>query len=444
MKKIPVKYVFGIGLLVVITIASKTFSGQNLAFFGQLRADSPNSNQQVALKMQASAEGSTNDNNTVAIIEHPLVATTKSLSVATLKCAPRPPSGRVVNVMAEGAVGNGKTDDTQAIQNAIDKVAGSGGIVLIPGGTYLIDAVTHLKPKSDMTLKMEQGAVLKAMPNNKENYGIITIKNVANVNIIGGIVQGERDQHQGKTGEWGMGVELYGSKNVVIENVISKDNWGDGFYINDEATNTSFCGVVADNNRRQGMSVISADGILVQDSVFQRTNGTEPMAGIDIEPNKNTNVSNVRILNNLVMHNEGSGIVSSVSDDANGSASVKNVVIDSNTVVNNGKIGAYSAGIYLNRQVDQKVTNNTVSNNFQDGIGVVSESTRNLIRGNTTNSNGNHKDIKFGSGILTYKASGNFIENNSAHSNVKFDILDFNGKNSVKTNNAGTVKSGWP
>ena len=116
MKKIPVKYAFGIGLLVVITIASKTFSGQNLAFFGQLRADSPSSNQQVVLKTQASVEGGTNDNHTVAIIEHPLVVTTKSLSVATLKCAPRPPSSREVNVMAEGAVGNGKTDDTQAIQ----------------------------------------------------------------------------------------------------------------------------------------------------------------------------------------------------------------------------------------------------------------------------------------------------------------------------------------
>ncbi len=42
---------------------------------------------------------------------------------------------QVFNVKDYGALGNGTTDDTAAIQSAIDAVAANGGKVLIPGGT---------------------------------------------------------------------------------------------------------------------------------------------------------------------------------------------------------------------------------------------------------------------------------------------------------------------
>lgn len=48
------------------------------------------------------------------------------------------------NVLAYGARGDGVTDDTAAIQNAIDaKNAAGGGSVLLPGGTYLVTGLTH-------------------------------------------------------------------------------------------------------------------------------------------------------------------------------------------------------------------------------------------------------------------------------------------------------------
>ncbi|NJN00443.1 MAG: right-handed parallel beta-helix repeat-containing protein, partial [Aquincola sp.] len=59
--------------------------------------------------------------------------------------------------------------------------------------------------------------------------------------------------------------------------------WGDGFYV-EGAKDTKFCGVTADNNRRQGLSIVEANGVLVTDSVFKNTRGTRPSAGIDLEP----------------------------------------------------------------------------------------------------------------------------------------------------------------
>jgi Pectate lyase superfamily protein len=50
-----------------------------------------------------------------------------------------PPGGRTVSVKDFGARGDGMTDDTQAIQTAINSL-GAGGIVHVPAGTYLLNS----------------------------------------------------------------------------------------------------------------------------------------------------------------------------------------------------------------------------------------------------------------------------------------------------------------
>jgi hypothetical protein len=50
-------------------------------------------------------------------------------------CVVEPKSPLVVNVRDKGAKGDGRSDDTESIQTAIDEVAGTGGTVLVPGGT---------------------------------------------------------------------------------------------------------------------------------------------------------------------------------------------------------------------------------------------------------------------------------------------------------------------
>ena len=55
-------------------------------------------------------------------------------------------SGDMYNVKAFGATGDGITNDVGAIQAAIDAANGSGGgIVFIPGGTYIIASTLVLK-----------------------------------------------------------------------------------------------------------------------------------------------------------------------------------------------------------------------------------------------------------------------------------------------------------
>jgi polygalacturonase len=68
-----------------------------------------------------------------------------------------PPPAPIHDVRKYGAVGDGKTYDTQALQKAIDACAGTGGSVLLAKGTFLTAVLTI---KGGMTLYIAPDAVL--------------------------------------------------------------------------------------------------------------------------------------------------------------------------------------------------------------------------------------------------------------------------------------------
>jgi hypothetical protein len=183
--------------------------------------------------------------------------------------------------------------------------------VLIPDGIYRVgvEKSDHLKLNSDMTLKLAPKAVLKAFPAKSGNYVLLDIAEATNVTVTGGTLEGERFEHKGKSGEGGMGIRiLRGAKGITISGVTAKNMWGDGFYVK-SASDVTFCAVTAAGNRRQGLSIIDADNILVTNSVFRDTHGTRPSAGIDMEPDRrDQKVSGARILNSQFIDNQGAGI----------------------------------------------------------------------------------------------------------------------------------------
>jgi hypothetical protein len=77
---------------------------------------------------------------------------------------------------------------------------------------------------------------------------------------------------------------------------------------------------------------------LIDSCILTNTNGTKPMAGIDIEPDKDT-AQNITIQNSLLAYNKGNGI----EIYANRSSVVQNVMVKNNFIHNN----AY--GGYLTR-----------------------------------------------------------------------------------------------
>jgi polygalacturonase len=248
----------------------------------------------------------------------------------------------VVDVATFGAKGDGVTDDTKALQDAIDKVAaGGGGTVVIPPGKYMINTDTSLKLRSRVHLVLaDTNTHLVAIPNDTGRYYVVLIREVSDASITGGRIIGERYQHTGTTGEWGMGIGIYrGSRNIRISNIRVSDCWGDGVICAGTAAlpceYVTLKKVVSDNNRRQGLSIIGASNITVDSCQFLNTNGTAPSAGIDIEPDAGI-ARDISITNCTMAYNKGVGVLMY----ENSQSDIHNIEVHNN-VIHNNSYGGY-------------------------------------------------------------------------------------------------------
>jgi hypothetical protein len=70
--------------------------------------------------------------------------------------------GASLNVLDFGAVGDGVTDDSVAIQAAIDAIPGIGGEVYFPGGTYLVNTKIVLKGRLSLIGESRNNTSIKA------------------------------------------------------------------------------------------------------------------------------------------------------------------------------------------------------------------------------------------------------------------------------------------
>jgi polygalacturonase len=85
-----------------------------------------------------------------------------------VKCKTKP-VGKFFNILDYGAKGDGETKNTIAIQKAIDACS-KGGTVYIPAGVFMSGA---LYLKSDMTLYIAEGAILKGSTDMQDYYPLI-------------------------------------------------------------------------------------------------------------------------------------------------------------------------------------------------------------------------------------------------------------------------------
>jgi hypothetical protein len=326
-----------------------------------------------------------------------------------------------LDVRAFGAKGDGVHDDTAAFQAAINALPTDGGTVFAGRGHYMINALKPIQMRSHTRLLMD-GATLEVIPNSAGRYWLIKVWNVNNVRIVGGSLVGDRTRHKGTTGEWGYGINISGSKHVVVKQVRLSNFWGDGIWVGAITTSKSqvrsdyvkIMNVVSSNNRRQGLSIGPAQHVYIVDSTFKNTNGTLPEAGIDIEPMTEGKTNTIRLERNTFSGNRGNGIElhSNISD----------ISIVNNTMTGNRGFGVLSvSGPYVN------ITGNNANNNGLAGVGVSGTTHDVKITGNTLKSNstryispsntggGLDRDLQIGA--KTYRIS----VSNNVYSNVKYN-----------------------
>jgi len=215
----------------------------------------------------------------------------------------------LANSLPSDYVKDGTEDYTSYLQKGLNE----HDKVVFPDFPILVNSA-GLSIKSNSNLVFQRNSRLKLKATNNSSYKILNINNVQNVKIFFPYIQGDRKIHIGNGGEWGMGISIVSSSNIQIIGPKVIDCWGDGIYLgeNNSGANKNILISYAqlDNNRRNGISVISVDGLDLICPVVTNTNGTAPMAGIDIEPNTNRNeINNINIDSAITFNNSNYGIV---------------------------------------------------------------------------------------------------------------------------------------
>jgi polygalacturonase len=321
------------------------------------------------------------------LLAAPAAITALGLPMPALAAAYNPPSRRrgstQRSVKSYGAVGNGTHDDTSAFQAAIKSLPSSGGTVVVPAGTYLIDAVRSVKLRSNMHLKLDASAKLIAKPTSSGEYSVLFAENLHDIEVSGGQIVGERDHHRGTGGEGGHCIRVRGCSRVTIRDIRLSKGWGDGLVVGPKpvwgknfiySRDVAVANIVCNGNRRNGLSITNVIGMDVYDSEFSDTRGTTPQCGIDIEPSKDIDGSgyndSVHIENCVMSGNAAYGI--------NVWKNVRNLSITKCRIEKNHSCGLVTRGL-----TTAAFTANTICNNYKTGMYIQVDSRNVAASGNT-------------------------------------------------------------
>src|SRR3990167_8019791 len=327
----------------------------------------------------------------------------------------------IFNVQDFGARGDGISDDTAAIQSAIDAAAAAGGgqvymptvIYIVSAGAEPSDGCLVLKSNvylygdgmGETTVKVADGSDTKITGIIRSAYG----EETHDFGVSHLTIDGNRDATTGKIDGWFNGFipgqEAYDSNvtldsveikdcsgygfdpheqtvNMVIKNSVAHGNGLDGF-VADFLSNSTFENNIAYNNDRHGFNVVTSthDFTMTNNLAYDNgANGIVVQRGSEDIPSP----SNITITGGEVYGNGGEGILIKLSSY---------VTVSGVDIHDNG-----SAGIRIYGSTHVEVTDNTLNNNslgnpvaeiiiqsYDDTLGVSGRyfnGSDNLIQGN--------------------------------------------------------------
>ncbi|MDM8008428.1 MAG: nucleoside hydrolase [Phycisphaerae bacterium] len=230
--------------------------------------------------------------------------------VQTLTASPRPERGAkpelVQEVLAskrqEARVswwGFDPSDSTAYLQKAIDSKV-KRLILDRQASPWITRPLTGV---SNQEIVFEAGVELVAMEGAflAKSDCLLSFRECDNVVLRGdrsdagksGLIRMRKQDYQSapyEKSEWRHGVVFLGCRNVLVQDVTIEKTGGDGIYLGAGSNKTpnrkvTIRRVDCNANHRQGISVITAEDLLIEECRLRNTDGTDPKAGIDFEPN---------------------------------------------------------------------------------------------------------------------------------------------------------------
>lgn len=210
-------------------------------------------------------------------------------------------------------------DSTEALQAAID----SGAPKLIVDNVGKPWIVRPIMLASDQEITFEEGVevVAKRGEFKGRNDSLFSAINKENITLsgYGATLRMHRsdydDPEQYERAEWRMVLNIRSSSNIKVYGLTLAESGGDGIYLGTATRGVTnkdihIKDVICESNYRQGISVITAENLLIENTIMRNTDGTPPRAGIDFEPNHpEERLVNVVMRDCLTENNAGWGYV---------------------------------------------------------------------------------------------------------------------------------------
>jgi hypothetical protein len=208
-------------------------------------------------------------------------------------------------------------ESTKALQAAINSGA-EKVIVEKMQSPWIVD---RIKLAGNQELVFEKGVVVLAKKGafHGPSDSLFSAAGKSNIKLTGCgaphvVLQMRRDDYASREyskAEWRTVLELTSCSNVTISGLTLAESGGDGIYLgtsrgSEPCKNVVIRDVICDRNYRQGISVINAENLLIENCALRNTGGTSPRAGIDFEPNSPAErLVNCVMRNCLIENNEG-------------------------------------------------------------------------------------------------------------------------------------------
>lgn len=184
-------------------------------------------------------------------------------------------------------------DATKALQAAVDSKARR---VIVPdvGAPWIVRGI---KLASDQEIVFAPGVEVRALRGafQGSNDCLFSAREKKNIKLTGpgATLRMWKADYQGADytrSEWRHALGFWSCEGVTVSGLKIVESGGDGIYLGCNAAARPNTGVVIRDvqlldHHRQGISVICAERLLIENCVLRGTSGTAPQAGIDFEPN---------------------------------------------------------------------------------------------------------------------------------------------------------------
>jgi hypothetical protein len=294
------------------------------------------------------------------------------------------PHPRVNNNGAATATcfGFNATDSTEILQAALSMAAISTLTIDRPpnGAKHWLVRPLYIN-RNNLALVLAPGVVVLAKQDafHGEDDSLLKAEGAHNISILGGSGSSLRMRRADyavpswgacpsckpySKAEWRAGIWLAGCTNVTLAGLTVAESGGDGLFITDldhaspdnvDSRDIHVHDCVFDNNYRQGLSLISVINLLVERCTFSNTNGTNPQAGVDLEPDfPSQQLTNVTFRDCSYTGNAGAGFRTCMNA-LNGSTQPVSVLFSGGVVTNNtfmfNKPSNYKFGYYAGHSI---------------------------------------------------------------------------------------------